>query len=106
MYRAELGEVFRAEGPRPTPARQCLNHLGLQHADFQANRGRLRVVQLLSEPPEACPHETDPSFDFEGEVSAFVDNAALTQELSRLSIPLTSCFDDERWSQGCLLLCS
>ena len=76
MYRAELGEVFRAEGPRPTPARQCLNHLGLQHADFQANRGRLPIVQLQSEPFEAYPHATDPSFDFQPEASVFVDDAA------------------------------
>ena len=32
---SEPGEMFRADGPRQTPVQQSLNHLGLQHADFQ-----------------------------------------------------------------------
>ena len=78
MHRSELGEVshFRTESPRNTPVQQGLNYLGLQHAGFQTNRGRLPIVQLRSEPFEACRHETDPSFDFEPEVSGFVDDAA------------------------------
>ena len=66
------------------------------------------VVQLRAEPSEACPQETDPSIDFEREVSYFVDNAA--QMLRTLwtvyCIPLASCFDDERWTQVCLVRCS
>ena len=34
------------------------------------------VVQLRAETFEACPHETDPSFDVEREVNVFVGNAA------------------------------
>ena len=40
------------------------------HADFQAKRGGRHIIQLRAEPFEACPHEPDPSFDFEREVSA------------------------------------
>ena len=76
VHRSELGEVFCAESRRNTSVQQGLNHLGLQHADFQTKRGRLPNVQLRSEPFEACPHETNSSFDFELEVSAFVDDAA------------------------------
>ena len=46
VHRSELGEAFRAESPRNTSLQQGLNHLGLQHADFQTNRGRLPTVQL------------------------------------------------------------
>ena len=75
VHRSELG-VFRTEGPRNTSVQQGLNYLGLQHTDFQANRGRLPIVQLQSEPFEAYPHATDPSFDFQPEASVFVDDAA------------------------------
>ena len=64
------------KSPRHTSLRQGLNHLGLQREDFQTERGRLHIVQLRGKPFEACPHETDPSFGFEREVSIFVDNAA------------------------------
>ena len=68
--------MFRTESPRNASVQQGLDHLGLQHADFQTKRGRLPIVQLWSKPFETCPHETDPSFDFEPEVSVFVDDAA------------------------------
>ena len=83
-----------------------LNYLGLQHTDFQTKWSGRPIIQLRAEPFEACPHETDPSFDFELEMSAFVGDAAQVIELVRLSIPLASCFDDERWSQGRLARCS
>ena len=70
----ELGKVFRSEGPRHTPVQQGLNYLGLQRSDFQAKRGGCPIVHLWAEPCEACPHETDPSVDFEREASVFVDN--------------------------------
>ena len=76
VSRSKLGKVFRSEGPRHTPVQQRLNHLGLQHSDFQAKRGGCAVIQLRAQPFEACPHETDPSVDFEREVSVFVENAA------------------------------
>ena len=37
-------KVFRFEGPRHTPARQGLNHLGVQHADLQAGRRGRHIV--------------------------------------------------------------
>ena len=36
VSRSNLGIVIRSEGPRSTPVQQRLNHLGLQHSDFQA----------------------------------------------------------------------
>ena len=44
-----------------------VNHVGLQHADFQAKRGGRHIIQLRAEPFEECPHEMDRSFDFERE---------------------------------------
>ena len=104
VHRSELGEVFRVESTPNTSVLQGLNHLGPQHADFQTKRGCLPIVQLRSEPFEACPHETDPSFDFEPKVSVFVDDAAEVLELGHLSIPLASCFDYERWDSRCLIV--
>ena len=77
MRCSKLGEVFHSKGPRHThPYSRVLNHLGLQHSDFQAKRGGRPIIQPRAGPFEACPHETDPSVDFELEVSVFVDNAA------------------------------
>ena len=56
VSRSELGEVFRAEGPRQTPVQQGLNHLGLQYADFPSKQGGCSTIQLRTEPSEACPH--------------------------------------------------
>jgi len=64
VSRSKLGKVFRSEGPCHIPVQQGLNHLGLQHSDFQAKGG---------EQFEAFPHKTDPSVDFEREVSVFAD---------------------------------
>ena len=69
-----VGKMFRSEGPRHSPVQQGLNHLGLQHIDFQTKRGGRAIIQLRAELFDACPHETDSSFDFEREVSVFVDN--------------------------------
>ena len=97
VHRSESGEVFRAEGLRHTPVQQCLNHLGPQHADFQAKHGGRHIIQLRAETFAPCPHEMDLSFDFEREVGAFVNNAAhIRRRLGRLSIPMTSCFDGAR----------
>ena len=74
--RSEPGEVFGVEGPRHAPLQQCLSHLGLQHADCQAKPYGRHIIQLRAKAFEACPHETDPPFDFEREVSTFVDTAA------------------------------
>ena len=76
VRRSEPSEVLRAEGPRHTAVHQSLNYLSLQHTGFQTKWSGRPVIQLRSEPFEACPHETDPSFDFEREISAFVDDAA------------------------------
>ena len=76
VSRSKLGEVFRSEGPRHTPVQKRLDHLGLQRSDFQAKRGGRPIILLRAEPCKACPHETDPSVDFERDVSVFVDNAA------------------------------
>lgn len=46
------------------------------HEDIQTKWGRLHIVHIRAEPFETCPHETDPYFDFEPEVSAFVNIAA------------------------------
>ena len=64
VRRSDPGEEKRAEGPRHTPVQQGLNHLGLQHTDFQTTRGGRQITQLRAEPSEACPHETDTSSDF------------------------------------------
>ena len=76
VRRSEASEVLRAEGPRHTPVQQSLNYLGHQHADFQTKWSGHPIIQLRTKPFEACPHETDPSFDFEREISASVDDAA------------------------------
>ena len=77
------GEVFRAGGlDMQKPVKRGLTQLGLQLS---------AAVVIPPEPSEACPHKTDESFDFKREVSAFVENA-----LGGLSIPLGSCFADER----------
>lgn len=47
--------------------------------------GGRHSIQLWTDPFEPCPHEVDPSFDFEREVSSFLDNATQIQELGRLS---------------------
>ena len=73
---SELGEVFRAEGLRHTPAQQGPNHLGLQHANFRAGRGGRHIVHFRAEPFEACLQKTDRSVDFKQNVSVFVDRAA------------------------------
>ena len=76
VRRPEPSEALRAEGSRHTPVQQSVNYLGLQHTDFQTKWiGRL-IIQLRAGPFEACPHETNPSFDCEREISAFVDDAA------------------------------
>ena len=63
VRRSEPSEALRAEGLRQTPVQQT--------------KWSCRpIIQLRAEPFEACPHETDPSFDFEREISAFVDDAA------------------------------
>ena len=71
VSRSKLGEVLRSEGPRHTPILQGLNYLGLQQSDFQPNGGSRSIVQLRVESFEACSHETDPSVDFERDVSVF-----------------------------------
>ena len=68
--------MFGSEGPRNKVVQQRLNHLGLQHSDFQAQRGGHPIIRLRAEPLEACPHETDASVEFEREVSFFVGVAA------------------------------
>ena len=72
----QLGEVFRSEGPRHISVQQGLNHLGLQHADFQRKGGGRPIILLRSELIERCPHETGTSVSLEREVGAFVDDAA------------------------------
>ena len=76
VRRSEPSEVLRAEGPRHTPLEQSPNYLGLQHMDLQTKWSGRPIIQLRAEPFEACPHETDPSFDFERELRACVDDAA------------------------------
>ena len=71
-----LVEVLRAEGPRHTHVKQSLDYLGLHRTDFQAKWSGRPIIQHRTEPFEACPYETDPSFDFKPEISAFVDDAA------------------------------
>ena len=75
VSRSKLGKVFRSEDPRHTPVQQGLNHLGLQHSDFQAKGDGHPIIELGAEAFEACPHEMDPSIYFEREVSVFVNNA-------------------------------
>ena len=75
VRRSEPGEVFRADAPRHAPVQQGFNHLALQHADSYTERGGRHMIQLRAETSEAYPHDTDPSFDFEREISTFVDNA-------------------------------
>ena len=65
---------MHAEGPRHTPVQQSLNYLGLQRTDFQTKWSGRPIIQLRAEPFEAYPYETDPSFDFGREISAFVDD--------------------------------
>ena len=75
MSGLELGERFYSEGPHRTPVQQGFTHLGLHRADFQNKRGGRPIIPLRAEPFEAW-HETDPSVDFEREVSVFVDRTA------------------------------
>ena len=75
VRRSEPSEVFCPEGPRHTPVQQSLDNLDLQQADFQTKWNSRPIIQLRAESFEACPHETDPSFDFERETSAFVNDA-------------------------------
>ena len=98
--------MFRTERPRKTLVQQGLNHLSLQHGDFHTNRGRLPVVPLRSELFGARPYETDTSFDFELEVSFFVDDVAEVLALGRLSVPLASCFGHVQWDCGYPIPCS
>ena len=72
VSRSKLAKVFHSEGPRRTPVQQGLNHLDLQHSDFQARRGSRPILRLRAE----CQHETDPSVDFEPEISVCVGNSA------------------------------
>ena len=80
--------ALRVHVTHPYGRLQCLGHLGLQNADFQTTWGRLDIVQLRVEPFEACPHETNASFDFEREVSVFEDNSA---EVRRRRAGLSVC---------------
>ena len=57
------------------------------HADFQDKQDGHHIMQVRTEPFESCPQEADPSFDFEREVSDFVDTAAKIQELGHLCAP-------------------
>ena len=88
--------MLLAEGPRYTAVLQGLNHLGLQHAQLQSERGSLHIVQLPLETTVACPFESDPSFDLWHNMGACVDKTAQIQKLRCLSIPLACCLDDER----------
>ena len=69
--RSEPSALLRAEGRRHT-----VYYLGLQHKGFQTKWGGRHIIQLRAEPFEACPYQTDLSFDFEREISAFVHDAA------------------------------
>ena len=71
---SEPSEVLRAEGPRHTPVVSITSAFSVR--TFRLKWSRPPIIQLRAEPLEACPHETDPSFDFEREMSAFVDDAA------------------------------
>ena len=67
----------RVHFTHPCTVHQRLNHLSLQHSDFQTKGGGRPIIHLRAQPFEACPHdETDPSVDFEREVSVFMDSAA------------------------------
>ena len=68
--------MFRTESPRNTPVQQD----SITSA-FNMQAFRLIGAVFLSYnsgPFQACPLETDPSFEFESEVSVFVDDAAVT----------------------------
>ena len=60
---------------RSNSVKPC-NFLGLQHSDIQAKGSGRSIIQLRADPFEACPHEMDPSVDFERDVSVSVDNSA------------------------------
>ena len=64
VHRSGPSEVWRAEGPRHTAVQQSPNDLSLQHTDFQTKWSGRLIIQLRAKPFEACPHGTDPSFDF------------------------------------------
>ena len=64
--------MFCAEGPRHTPVQLCLNHLGLQHANFRVKCSGRQMMQLRAEALEACPHDTGLWFDFEREIQRFL----------------------------------
>lgn len=76
VRRSELNELMRAERSRHAHVQPCVNHLAFQHADIQATRRGRHFIRLRVHPLEACRYETDPPFDFEQAVSAFVENAA------------------------------
>ena len=76
LHSSKVVTVSRVDGPRHTPVQQGLNHPGLQRADLQTEPGGRLFVKLWTEPLVACPPESDPSRDFNHEVSVFVDNAA------------------------------
>ena len=76
VRRSDPSEALRAEGPRHTAVQQSHNFLGHQHTDFHTKWSGRPIIQLRVEPCEACPHKKDPSFDFEREISAFVDDDA------------------------------
>ena len=76
VRRSEPSEVLRAEGPCRTPVQQSIGYLDLQNTDFQTMWSGRPIIRLRFEMFEACPHETDPSFDFTRSRSAFVYDAA------------------------------
>ena len=71
----DLAECLALAQPRHTPLQQGLHHLGLQHAEIRQTGAVVISYTFRATPCEACPYETDPSFDFEPEVSALVGNA-------------------------------
>lgn len=75
VSRWELGDLFRSEGPRQPLVQRGLNHLSAS-GTMRTFRLSGAVVCLYNsiraESFEACPHETDPSIDFERGVSVYV----------------------------------
>ena len=108
VSRLKLGKVFRSEGPRHTPEYSRVSITSAFSIRTFRVRGSVVFIQLRAEPFKACTHETDPSADFEREVTAFswlmppkYKNWAVC-----LFVPLACCFDDERLCKGCLVWCS
>ena len=82
VSRSKPGKVFRSEVTRHTPVQQGLNHLGLQHRNFQAKGGGRQGMYVIllfrdssrhgMEPPAAnlprhLPrHTTESSTDLNG----------------------------------------